>query len=99
MHCVTCAQTIEKALLNTDGVLKANVNFASEKANVEFDKNKIDENSLKNVVKKTGYKVIDEYKVSGNIVDLKLKIIGMDNPHCVGTVGDALNTLDRKSVV
>src|SRR3989344_1750783 len=57
MHCASCANTIEKALSKTDGVIKANVNFASEKANVEFDKNKIDEGNLKNVVRKTGYKV------------------------------------------
>src|SRR3989344_9570052 len=32
MHCATCAQTIEKALSKTKGVVKAGVNFASEKA-------------------------------------------------------------------
>ena len=94
MHCATCAQTIEKALSKTTGVLKASVNFASEKANVEFDKSKIDEASLNEVVKKSGYKVIEEHKVSGDVAELKLKVIGMDNPHCVGTVGDALNTIN-----
>src|SRR3989338_2036642 len=93
MHCATCAQTIEKALSKSKGVVKASVNFASEKANVEFDKSKIDENLLKNIVKKTGYKVVEEHKSSGNVAEIKLKVIGMDNPHCVGTVGDALNTL------
>ena len=53
----------------------------------------IDENSLKDVVKKTGYKVIEGHKASGNIADVKLKVIGMDNPHCVGTVENALNTI------
>ncbi len=93
MHCATCAQTIEKALSKTEGVVKASVNFASEKANVEFDKDKINDDSLKNVVKKAGYKVQEGHKASGNIADIKLKVIGMDNPHCVGTVGDALNTI------
>ncbi len=94
MHCATCANTIEKALAKTKGVIKATVNFASEKANVEFDKNMIDEDSLKDVVKKTGYKVVEEHKASGNVAGVKLKVIGMDNPHCVGTVDDALNTID-----
>lgn len=93
MHCATCSQTIEKALSKASGVIKASVNFASEKANVEFDENKINEDSIKNIVKKTGYKVIEEHKASGNAADLKLKVIGMDNPHCIGTVWDALNTL------
>ncbi|MBI2656120.1 copper ion binding protein, partial [Candidatus Woesearchaeota archaeon] len=93
MHCATCAQTIEKALAKTKGVLKASVNFASEKANVEFDKNVTDGNSLKNIIKKTGYKVIEQHQETGNAAEVKLKVIGMDNPHCVGTVGDALNLL------
>lgn len=93
MHCATCAQTIEKALQKTKGVVKANVNFASEKANVEFDREKIDEKQLKKIIKQTGYDVIEQHKNSGNIADVKLKVIGMDNPHCVGTVGDALNTV------
>lgn len=93
MHCATCAQTIEKALSKAKGVIKASVNFASEKANVEYDKSKIDEASLKNAVRRTGYKVIDAAKPSANAAEAKLKVIGMDNPHCVGTVSDALNTL------
>jgi len=92
MHCATCAQTIEKALSKTQGVIKASVNFASEKANVEFDKDKTTENELKNVIKRTGYKVVEEHK-SGNVAEIKLKVIGMDNPHCVGTVGNALNII------
>ncbi|MBI2653699.1 heavy metal translocating P-type ATPase [Candidatus Woesearchaeota archaeon] len=92
MHCATCAQTIEKALSKAKGVVKASVNFASEKANVEFDKNEIDEKLLKEIVKKTGYNIVEEHK-SGNVAEIKLKVIGMDNQHCVGTVGDALNTI------
>ncbi len=90
MHCASCAQTIEKALSKTEGVVKASVNFASEKASIEFDKLKIDEAHLREAVKKTGYKVTGEPK-SGDAVELKLKIIGMDNPHCVGTITNALN--------
>ncbi len=90
MHCASCANTIEKALSKQKGVIKASVNFASEKATVEFDKNVVDENSLKEAVRKTGYKVVERPN-SGNIAELKLKVIGMDNPHCVGTVNDALN--------
>src|SRR3989338_4135956 len=93
MHCASCANTIEKALSKQKGVIKASVNFASEKATVEFDKNVVDENSLKEVVKKTGYKVVERPN-EGNIAELRLKIIGMDNPHCVGTVNDALNLVN-----
>jgi len=90
MHCATCSQTIEKALSKTSGVIKASVNFASEKATVEFDKDEVDEESLKKVINKTGYKVVESAD-SSNVAELKLKVIGMDNPHCLGTVNDALN--------
>ncbi|MEK6892530.1 MAG: heavy metal translocating P-type ATPase [Nanoarchaeota archaeon] len=90
MHCASCANTIEKALSKTKGVKKASVNYASEKATVEFDENEIDEGSLKKIINKTGYKVV-EPATSANVAELKLKVIGMDNPHCVGTVTDALN--------
>ncbi|HXY74550.1 MAG TPA: cation transporter, partial [Dehalococcoidales bacterium] len=42
MSCATCAITIEKGLDETEGVSKANVNFASEKASVEFNPEKTD---------------------------------------------------------
>ena len=37
MTCVNCAATIEKGLAETLGVKKASVNFASEKASIEYD--------------------------------------------------------------
>jgi len=37
MSCVSCAQTIEKALKKTDGIQEANVNLATEKAALSYD--------------------------------------------------------------
>ena len=37
MHCATCVQTIEGALEDLAGVISVRVNFASEKALVEYD--------------------------------------------------------------
>ena len=42
MTCATCAATVEKALAQTEGVAQARVNFASEKASVEYDPAKVD---------------------------------------------------------
>ena len=36
MTCTTCAATIEKGLSETPGVKQADVNFASEKATIEY---------------------------------------------------------------
>ena len=55
MHCTACSQNIENSLGKTLGVKGANVNFASEKATVDFDEDKISIDELIKVVEKTGY--------------------------------------------
>jgi Cu+-exporting ATPase len=59
MHCAACALTIEKALKKVPGVKEALVNFASEKAVVEFE-DKLNFELLEKAVAKTGYKLIRE---------------------------------------
>ncbi|MBU0574201.1 MAG: cadmium-translocating P-type ATPase, partial [Candidatus Margulisbacteria bacterium] len=89
MHCASCVQAIENGLRSFMGVKNANVNFASEKATVEYDPAVTDVAAIEKVIEATGYKVIKPQ--AGNI--LKLKVVGMDNPHCVGTVGGAVGSL------
>jgi len=55
MHCAACAQTIEKALRRTPGVIEANVNFAVETARVTFDPTQTGIKRLIAVVQDTGY--------------------------------------------
>ncbi|MDO8740761.1 MAG: heavy metal translocating P-type ATPase [Candidatus Woesearchaeota archaeon] len=97
MHCASCANTIEKALKRAKGVINTNVNFATEKATVEFDENKTNQEGVEKTIEKTGYKIIKEEKESKTgekgISEIKLKIIGMDNPHCVATVSGALSAI------
>ncbi|HIG97721.1 MAG TPA: copper-translocating P-type ATPase [Candidatus Aenigmarchaeota archaeon] len=54
MHCANCAGTITKKLLKTKGVTRAEVNFATEKAVVEF--NGITENAIISSIEQAGYK-------------------------------------------
>ncbi|OGH05830.1 MAG: copper-translocating P-type ATPase [Candidatus Levybacteria bacterium RBG_16_35_11] len=56
MHCSSCAMLIEEALREKEGVIKAHVNFAAEKATVIFDENKVTVEDLIGVVRKAGYK-------------------------------------------
>lgn len=88
MTCSSCAQTIEKALNKTDGVDQAQVNFAAEKAYVDYDSSKVDENKLVEVVKGTGYDVKQERE------KITLKIGGMTCASCATTVEKALNKAD-----
>lgn len=55
MHCASCSTLVNNALNKTDGVNKANVNIATNKATIEFDDTKIDVNKLVQVVKNKGY--------------------------------------------
>lgn len=57
MSCTSCAATIEKALKQTDGIDKGHVNFATEKATVEYDPKKITENDMVKIVESAGYHV------------------------------------------
>lgn len=56
MHCASCALTIEGNLEKLRGVIKANVNFATEKAIVEYDCDKCDEKKVIESIESAGYK-------------------------------------------
>jgi Cu+-exporting ATPase len=58
MHCASCVQAIEKALLREKGITKAAVNLANEKAKVDYIPSLITLSGIKNVIEQTGYKVL-----------------------------------------
>jgi len=60
MDCASCAAVIEHSLKKTKGVVSASVNFATEKAYLEFDSEKTNTDGLKKIVKDLGYKALDE---------------------------------------
>jgi len=57
MSCASCSQTVEKALNKAEGVAEAQVNFAAEKAYINFDPQKSSREKLIEVVKNSGYGV------------------------------------------
>jgi len=57
MHCSSCAKLIERSLSSVDGVTKATVNFASEKAVVTTTKN-VDDSILTQAVSQAGYTAV-----------------------------------------
>ena len=54
MTCAACAARIEKVLNRADGV-RADVNFATETAHVEFDSDRTTPDALIDAVRKAGY--------------------------------------------
>ncbi len=60
MSCASCAIGIEKALKKQEGIISVSVNFASEKASLEFDSEKIGLDRIKAVIQKLGYKIDED---------------------------------------
>ena len=59
MHCASCAANIEKAIKKIDGVISVGVNFASEKAFIEYDSKKTNIKEFQKAVEKVGdYKLL-----------------------------------------
>lgn len=56
MHCASCAVLIKRRLEKTSGVKAANVNYATEKAVVDFDEGNCDEQKIVKAIEDTGYK-------------------------------------------
>ncbi len=56
MHCASCVATIEKSLLNEDGVISATVSLLDEKAVIEYDSSRVDRVKLEMAVDATGYR-------------------------------------------
>ena len=82
MSCASCVERNARALRLLPGVARADVNFATEKATVEFDPAVISPAELVTAVQKAGYKVIIE-KVT-------LAVGGMSCASCVDRVEKAL---------
>ena len=64
MTCASCVTAIENALKSFKGVVSANVNYASEKALVEYDPAVADVAAIEKVIKATGYTPIEEAEVT-----------------------------------
>jgi Cu+-exporting ATPase len=96
MHCSSCVLTIESALKKLPGVSNAKVNFASEKAHVDYDPSRVTLEGLHRAIEKTGYETIKPQKshAEKGVTAVTLMVIGMDNPHCISTVERALNGLN-----
>lgn len=59
MTCANCANTIERRLNKVDGVLEATVNYASEKAVVNYTPGAVTRAELVAAVRKAGYDVVE----------------------------------------
>lgn len=62
MTCSACATRIERFVKKLDGIVNANVNFATETLNVEFDTSKLNNETIEAAIIKAGYGVCKNLK-------------------------------------
>ncbi|MFC1911476.1 copper ion binding protein, partial [Chloroflexota bacterium] len=85
MTCTTCARTIAKGLSHTPGVKQADVNFASEKASLEYDPANVNLAKIKDTVSQLGYGVATKKSI--------FPVVGMTCASCVARVEEALSSV------
>ena len=83
MTCATCAINLEKGLAEIPGVNKAAVNFASEKASVEYDPSKVDLTGISDTISELGYGIVTKKSI--------FPVGGMTCAACVAHVEEALS--------
>jgi len=85
MTCTTCARTVAKGLSHTPGVEEANVNFASQKAYIEYDPERVNLAKIKDTVSQLGYGVATKKAI--------FPVGGMTCASCVARVEEALSSV------
>lgn len=86
MTCAACSARIEKVLDKKDGIISGTVNLLANKANVEYDDEKLGVKDIIASVEKAGFQVPEETKT--------LRIGGMTCAACSSRVDKVLNKID-----
>lgn len=89
MSCVSCSGWVEGTLNSTKWIKKAEVIFATETANVEYDENITSKEEIFDIVKEMNYTPIDT-----TTSEIEIKVIWMWSPHCAWVVENALESLN-----
>ncbi|MCL4515666.1 MAG: heavy metal translocating P-type ATPase [Firmicutes bacterium] len=85
MSCASCANKIEKGLNKLDGVSRAVINFAGEKAVVEYDPEKVSVEEFTRTVENLGYGVA--------LDKVELKVSGMSCASCSAKIEKGLRKM------
>jgi Cu+-exporting ATPase len=93
MHCATCANVITKNLYRREGVIMADVNYATEKAVIEYDPEKVSVNDIGEAIKEVDYEPVLPSEME-NFRQVQLKIVGMTCAACVAAVEKSLKRID-----
>ncbi|MDD1719635.1 MAG: heavy metal translocating P-type ATPase [Methanoregulaceae archaeon] len=86
MECATCAVNIEKSLGAVENVSRAEVNYGTGTATVEYESGKVSVGDLEKAIRDAGYGVVYQEAV--------LKVGGMVCATCVQTIQTALQEIE-----
>lgn len=87
MTCASCASIIESSIEKLDGVVDVNVNFASEKANIEYSQDAVSLKDLVQAVRNAGYDVALDRTT--------LNVLDMSCASCANTIEARLRNEER----
>ncbi|MGJ7920279.1 heavy metal translocating P-type ATPase [Neobacillus sp. LXY-4] len=88
MTCAACAKAVERVTRKLPGIKEANVNFATEKLNVDFDEGQVTVTDIQNAVSKAGYSALLDSATK------IMKIEGMTCAACARASERAVKKLD-----
>jgi len=83
ISCANCVNTIERDLRRLEGISEVAVNLATERAKIAFDKSKVNERTIVEQIRTSGYEV--------PIARLELPVTGMTCANCAATIERNLN--------
>lgn len=95
MTCATCVRRVEQGLKGLKGVKNASVNFATEKATVEYDPAVLGTDAMIGTVRELGYDVLGaELQAAGSPQKTTVSVGGMTCAACVRRVEEALKSIE-----
>jgi Cu+-exporting ATPase len=86
MDCASCANSVAHALRRADGVQHADVSYANETAQIEYDPAQISPAQLIAIIQGTGY--------GAALTEADLAVTGMHCANCANTITRTLKRLD-----
>ncbi|MCW4012676.1 MAG: heavy metal translocating P-type ATPase, partial [Candidatus Bathyarchaeota archaeon] len=88
MHCATCAQSISNNLYKREGIRKADVNYGTEKAVIEYDPDKVNLDDIAQSIRELEYEPV--MPGDAETREVTMRITGMTCAACVAAVEKAL---------
>ena len=94
MTCAACVRRIETGLSEMKGVSRVSVNFATEKATVEYDPALVGEGQISKAVVELGYDALGlSGWEGGEIARMAVSVGGMTCAACVRRVEEAIKSV------